>query len=57
MEVRANEVKGLQVALGADNLIDEYPNPIPNSTGGAFSSYSPFGFDGRFLYARVSYNW
>ena len=41
----------------ADNLFDEYPNPIPNSTGGAFSNYSPFGFDGRFIYARASYNW
>ena len=57
LEVRANINRKLQVALGANNLFDEYPNPIPNSTGGAFSSYSPFGFDGRFVYGRVSYNW
>ncbi|MBS0408342.1 MAG: TonB-dependent receptor [Proteobacteria bacterium] len=57
MEVRANISQRLQVAVGANNLFDEYPNPIPNSTGGAFSSYSPFGFDGRFVYGRVSYNW
>ena len=57
LEVRANLGRRLQVALGADNLFDEYPNPVKNSTGGAFSSYSPFGFDGRFVYGRVSYNW
>lgn len=57
MEVRANISQKLQVAVGANNLLDEYPRPAPNSTGGAYSSYSPFGFDGRFLYGRVSYNW
>jgi iron complex outermembrane receptor protein len=24
---------------------------------GAFPEYSPFGFQGRFVYARVSYSW
>lgn len=57
LELRANVSRKLQVAVGANNLFDEYPNPIPNSTGAAFSSYSPFGFDGRFVYGRVSYNW
>ncbi|MGA0601164.1 TonB-dependent receptor plug domain-containing protein [Caulobacter sp. KR2-114] len=57
MELRANLNSKLQVAVGANNLLDQYPRPAPNSTGGAYSSYSPFGFDGRFLYGRVSYNW
>jgi iron complex outermembrane receptor protein len=57
LELRANLTQKFQVAVGANNLFDEYPNPIPNSTGGAFSNYSPFGFDGRFIYARASYNW
>jgi iron complex outermembrane receptor protein len=61
----------LELAVGADNLFDQYPNrtPIarPNPAGGtvnldptnaiSFSRYSPFGFDGRFLYARLSYSW
>jgi len=61
----------LGFAIGADNLFDQYPNrtPIarPNPAGGtvnldstnavAFSRYSPFGFNGRFLYARATYNW
>ena len=49
------------LALGADNLFDAYPRQISpglNLTGaGPFSSFSPFGFNGRFLYGRVSVNW
>ncbi|HLZ76380.1 TonB-dependent receptor [Phenylobacterium sp.] len=49
------------VALGADNLFDAYPRQVPvalNTTGAApFTSFSPFGFEGRFLYGRVSIQW
>jgi len=50
------------LALGVNNLFDQYPNKTPaliNSPSGSigFPSYSPFGFNGRFLYARVSVNW
>jgi len=49
------------VAIGADNLFDAYPRQIPqalNTTGAApFTSFSPFGFEGRFVYARLSVNW
>jgi iron complex outermembrane receptor protein len=57
---------GLQLAVGADNLLDTYPTTPPyvlngvtiSSNGvGAFPEYSPFGFQGRFVYARVSYSW
>ena len=48
-------------ALGVNNLTDEYPDPTPaavNTNGPiGFSSYSPFGFNGRFLYARLSKAW
>jgi len=63
----------MRVALGADNLFDQYPDRLPinrvlpNPPGGtvnldstnatAFSRYSPYGFSGRFLYARLSYAW
>ncbi len=47
--------------LGADNALDEYPdqNTYANSTFGMFpySLYSPFGFNGRYVYGRVSYKW
>ena len=49
----------IRVALGAENLLDEYPDPnTPNAnpTGTtSFSNYSPFGRSGRFVYGRVSY--
>ena len=61
LEGRWKSPWGPEVALGASNLFDEYPNKTPtivNTTGPiGFPSYSPFGFNGRFLYARLSYNW
>ena len=49
------------VTLGADNALDEYPeqNTYANSTFGLipYSLYSPFGFNGRYVYGRVSYKW
>ncbi|MFZ5749107.1 MAG: TonB-dependent receptor plug domain-containing protein [Pseudomonadota bacterium] len=60
-EVRVTVVDGVELAVGADNLFDEYPDTTP--VGGAFgtngyflpySSFSPFGFNGRFLYSRLA---
>ena len=49
------------LALGAENLFDAYPRQIPvglDTTGAApFTSFSPFGFGGRYLYGRVSVKW
>ena len=61
LELRARIGKGLTAAVGADNVLDKYPTATPvtvNTTGAtSFSRYSPFGFNGRFLYARLGYNW
>ncbi|KAF0180085.1 MAG: TonB-dependent receptor [Caulobacteraceae bacterium] len=61
LEGRFDAGKGFQFALGAENLLDEYPDATPasiNTSGAtAFSSYSPFGFNGRYLYARATYSW
>ncbi|HYJ81883.1 MAG TPA: TonB-dependent receptor [Allosphingosinicella sp.] len=68
LELRYKAVKGLELAIGANNLFDVYPtrSPFgarPASIGGVypanqeyipFSIFSPFGFNGRFLYGRVS---
>ncbi|MET3473011.1 iron complex outermembrane receptor protein [Novosphingobium sp. 1529] len=48
--------------LGANNLLDFYPDKVPVSLlatngGVAFPFFSPFGFNGRFLYARLGVNW
>lgn len=65
LEVRFNPLEQVQLAVGANNLLDEYPDRLPFGTVGGvnfglnnsflpYSSQSPFGFSGRFLYARVS---
>lgn len=49
------------LAIGVDNVFDEYPDATPealNSNGVvAFPFYSPFGFNGRYGYARLSLKW
>jgi iron complex outermembrane receptor protein len=59
LEARWNIADHFRIALGADNLTDEYPDPNPpsvNTTGTqSFSNYSPFGRSGRFVYGRVGY--
>jgi iron complex outermembrane receptor protein len=61
LSLRADVGKSLGFAIGVDNAFDEYPDQVPpflNTNGAlAFSRYSPFGFNGRFYYGRVSYNW
>jgi iron complex outermembrane receptor protein len=60
-EARYTFLKDITWALGVNNLFDEYPDraPAPVNTTGVvgFPSYSPFGFNGRFLYTRLSYSW
>lgn len=63
IEVRVKPLDGIIVAIGADNVFDVYPDrtPIaagfmPNSYFLPYSSLSPFGFNGRFLYARVGFD-
>ncbi|HYI41732.1 MAG TPA: TonB-dependent receptor [Allosphingosinicella sp.] len=67
LEFRYKAVKGLELAVGANNLFDVYPtrSPFgarPAAIGGVYpanqeyipySIFSPFGFNGRFLYGRV----
>jgi iron complex outermembrane receptor protein len=59
VEARLAITEHIKLALGADNLTDEYPDPLPpqnNLTGTqSFSNYSPFGRSGRFVYGRVNY--
>ena len=61
LELRAKFGEGFSASVGADNLLDKYPTPstaAQNTTGArSFTSFSPFGFNGRFLYARLGYQW
>ncbi|VWX47285.1 TonB-dependent siderophore receptor [Novosphingobium sp. 9U] len=63
-ELRAPLFGKSNVAIGVNNLFDVYPDRVPdtnvinyNNGGTAFPYYSPFGFNGRFLYARVNLAW
>jgi iron complex outermembrane receptor protein len=63
------DMRHMQIALGADNVFDEYPTvaPVgqrPAALGGnytvnnyilPFSGFSPFGFSGRFVYGRATF--
>ncbi|GFE90469.1 TonB-dependent receptor plug domain-containing protein [Steroidobacter agaridevorans] len=59
LEARLAITEHIKLAFGADNITDEYPDPLPpqnNLTGTqSFSNYSPFGRSGRFVYGRVNY--
>ncbi|MFT6732421.1 MAG: iron complex outermembrane receptor protein [Polaribacter sp.] len=45
------------LSLGANNLLDEYPdeNPFQGGWGAKYPTTSPFGFNGRFVYGKASY--
>jgi iron complex outermembrane recepter protein len=64
-EVRVKPYEGVTLALGVENIFDTYPTGIPAAQNGvnlnpngvaAWPEYSPFGFQGRYLYARISYD-
>ncbi len=70
LELRFKPIARVELAVGADNVFDVYPDRSPfgarpASIGGVypanqeyipFSIFSPFGFNGRYLYGRVSVN-
>jgi iron complex outermembrane recepter protein len=60
MELRYAVNSQMNLALGAENLFDAYPAPLPitlNLTGNTpYANYAPFGRGGRFVYARASYS-
>lgn len=62
IELHYRMTKGPEIAVGANNLFDVYPNVYPGNLNAAsgvvgFPYYSPFGFNGRYLYARAGLNW
>lgn len=59
LEVRYAVTPKLNLALGADNVFDQYSETLPpslNTTGNTpFANYTPFGTGGRYVYARANY--
>jgi iron complex outermembrane recepter protein len=58
LEGRFALTENVRLAIGAENVTDEYPDPLPlalNGTGNAaFPNFSPFGRAGRFIYGRAT---
>ncbi len=65
LEARFRPIPALELAVGANNLLDEYPDRLlvgvvdgvnygTNTAFLPYSSQSPFGFSGRFVYGRVA---
>jgi iron complex outermembrane receptor protein len=62
LELRYRVERGPEIAIGANNLFDVYPDRVPATLNGpsgvlGFPYYSPFGFNGRYLYARLGLSW
>ena len=59
VEGRFEPTERLRIAIGAENLLDEFPDAFPvarNATGNTpFSNYAPFGRSGRYVYGRVTF--
>lgn len=61
LEGRYQPKHGLQLAIGVQNLFDVYPDRVPGNLNGpsglvGFPFYSPFGFNGRYIYGRAGFN-
>ena len=48
---------GMELSLGAENVLDNFPdeNPFATDVGLKYPESSPLGFAGRFYYARARY--
>lgn len=60
LEARYAFTRQFSLAVGADNLFDQYSETLPpalNTTSNTpFSNYTPFGNNGRYVYARANYS-
>jgi iron complex outermembrane recepter protein len=67
LEIRAKPTDAIEVAIGANNVFDQYPDTVRAGIVGGqnyglngfflpYSSFSPFGFNGRYVYGRVAVN-
>ncbi len=64
LEARIDLLDHVRISAGANNLFDNYPDRSPEGPGLSvfntilpFSSFSPFGFNGRYLYGKLGVTW
>lgn len=63
LDVSYNVTENVKLAVGANNLFDQYPQDTVSNVGKStfnqvfpYSGFSAYGTDGRFVYARASYS-
>jgi iron complex outermembrane receptor protein len=60
LEARYALTRQMNLALGVDNVFDQYSETLPpslNTTSNTpFANYTPFGTGGRYVYARATYS-
>ena len=48
------------LTMGAQNVLNTYPEEYPGAAAGVgnrYGQFTPFGFNGMFLYSKVGYSW
>jgi len=58
LELAYSFKRNITLAIGGQNVFNTYPdeNPIALNVGERYSESSPFGFNGAYYYARLSYS-
>ncbi|MBE0376129.1 TonB-dependent receptor plug domain-containing protein [Pseudoalteromonas prydzensis] len=63
LEVAYRPTEQWKLALGANNLFDQYPQDTVSNIGYSdfnqiftYSSFTPYSLDGRFIYGNITYN-
>ena len=59
MDASYKLTKNLTLIAGVQNILDETPDKNPDAAAGvgnAYSQFSPFGFNGGFMYTRVKWD-
>ncbi|MBX7528374.1 TonB-dependent receptor plug domain-containing protein [Qipengyuania vesicularis] len=59
VELGYEVIDGLEIAVGAQNVFDNYPeeNPYSGIVGAQYGERSPFGFNGGSYYLRARFQW
>ena len=57
LETTYTASSGLTMTIGAQNILNSYPDENPNALkiGNKYSQFSPFGFNGAYWYSKVGY--
>ncbi len=58
LETSYTASSGLTLTIGAQNILNTYPDENPNALdiGNKYSQFSPFGFNGAYWYSKIGYS-